>query len=92
MVECFHYPASRFVGKFEGNGVREILLKERVEGSESVSGSDKVVSDETSIGSFTKFGSPWVITCVFQYGRCSVVAGGLKEFSRICSDVGVEPK
>ena len=27
-----------------------------VEGSERVPGSDKVVSDETSIGSFTKFG------------------------------------
>ena len=27
-----------------------------------------------------------------QYGICSVVAGGLKGFSRICSVVGVEPK
>ena len=31
-------------------------------------------------------------TCVIQYGRCPVVAGGLKGFSRIYSDVGVEPK
>ena len=30
--------------------------------------------------------------CVTQYGRRSVVTGGLKGFSRICSDVGVEPK
>ena len=30
--------------------------------------------------------------CVTQYGRRSVVAGGLKGFSLICSDVGVEPK
>ena len=30
--------------------------------------------------------------CVTQYGRRSVVAGGrLKGFSRLCSDVGVEP-
>ena len=50
------------------------------------------VSDETSIGSFTKFGSPWVKACVIQNGRCSVVAGGLKGFSMIFADVGVEPK
>ena len=31
---------------------------EGVEGSERVSGSDKVASNETSIGSFTKFGVP----------------------------------
>ena len=49
--------ASRFVGKFGGNGVCEKRFKEGVEGSERVSGSDKDVSDETSIGSFTKFGS-----------------------------------
>ena len=30
--------------------------------------------------------------CVAHYGRRSVVTGGLKGFSRICSDVGVEPK
>ena len=29
---------------------------------------------------------------VVQYRRRSVVAGGLKEFSRIFSDVRVEPK
>ena len=67
-------------------------MKEGVEGSERVSGSDKDVSDETSIGSFTKFGSPWVKACVIQNGRCSVVAGGLKGFSMICSDVGFEAK
>ena len=32
-------------------------IRKGVEGSESFSGSDKVVSHETSIGSFTKFGS-----------------------------------
>ena len=36
----------------------EIGIKEGVEGSERVSGSDKDVSDETSIGSFINFGSP----------------------------------
>ena len=30
----------------------------RVEGSDNVSGSDKIVSDEMSIGSFVKFASP----------------------------------
>ena len=29
---------------------------------------------------------------VTQYGRRSVAVGGLKGFSRICSDVGVEHK
>ena len=46
--------------------VCEIGVKEGVEGSERVSGSDKNVSDETSIRSFTKFGSPWGKTCVSQ--------------------------
>ena len=32
-------------------------LRKGLRGSESVSGSDKVVSDERSIGSFTKCGS-----------------------------------
>ena len=50
------------------------------------------MSDETSVGAFTKFGSLWVKTCAIQYGRCYVVAGGLKGFFRIFSDVGVEPK
>ena len=50
------------------------------------------MSNETSIGSFTKFGSIRVKPCVIQYGSCFVVAGGIKGFSRICSDVGVEPK
>ena len=92
LVECSRYLASRFVGKFGGNGVREIWLEERVERSESVSGNDKVGSDETAIGSFFKFGSLWVKVCVIQYGRCSVVAGRLKRFSLLCSDAGVEPK
>ena len=38
------------------------------------------------------FGSPCVYECVAQYGRHAVGLGGLKGFSRICSDVGVEPK
>ena len=52
-----------------------------------------------SIASFTKFGSPCVYECVVQYGSRAVGLGGgggggvgLKLFSRICSDVGVEPK
>ena len=28
----------------------------------------------------------------FEYGKRSVDSGGLKGFSRICSDVGVEPR
>ena len=52
-VEFSLYLASRFVVKFGVNGVCEIWVKEGVEGSERVSGSDKFVSDETSIGSFT---------------------------------------
>ena len=38
------------------------------------------------------FGSPCVYECVVQYGGLSVVSGGLKGFSRICCDVGVEPR
>ena len=57
-IEFSLYLASRFVGKFEGKGICEIGVKEGVEGSERVSGSDKDVLDETSIGSITKFGSP----------------------------------
>ena len=57
-VEFSLYLASRFVGKFEGKGVFEIAIKEGVEGCERVSGSDRNVSDGTSVGSFTKFGSP----------------------------------
>ena len=47
-VEFSLYLATRFVGKFEG--VCTIGSKEGVEGSERVSGSDKDVSDETSVG------------------------------------------
>ena len=45
-----------------------------------------------SMGSLIKFGSPCVNECVVQYGSCDFWFGGLKGFSRICSDVGVEPK
>ena len=38
------------------------------------------------------FGLPCVNECVVQYGGRSVVSGGLKLFSRICCDVGVEPR
>ena len=52
-----------------------------------------VVSVEISIGSFIKFGSPCVNECVVQYGSRDVwFGGGLKGLSRVCSDVGVEPK
>ena len=53
---------------------------------------DVVVSVEISIGSLTKFNSPCVNECVVQYGSRDAWFGGLKGFSRICSDVGVEPK
>ena len=63
-----------------------------VDGSDNVSGSDEdvVVSVEISMGSLTKFGSPCVNECVVQYGNRDVWFGGLKGFSRICSDVGVD--
>ena len=57
LVEFSLYLASRFIGKFGGIGVCEIGVKEGVEGRKRVSGSDKYMSDETSLGSFTKFGS-----------------------------------
>ena len=64
-----------------------------VDGSDNVSGSDEdVVSVEISMGSLTKFGSRCVNDCVVQYGNRDVWFVGLKGFSRICSDVGVEPK
>ena len=83
----------KILGKLRWKSVGDIWLKEGVEISESVSGNvDSVVSDETSIGLSTKFGSLWVSVCVTQYGIRSVVAGGFEGFSQICSDVGVEPK
>ena len=91
-VEFSLYLASRFIGKFGVIGVCEIGVKEGVEGSERLSGSDKGVSDETSIGSFIMFCLFLVKACVIQNGRCCVVAGGLKALSLFCSDVGVEPK
>ena len=75
-------------------GGGEIWLIDGVDGSDNVSGSDEdvVVSVEISMGSLTKFGSPCVNECVVQYGNRDVWFVGLKGFSRICSDVGVEPK
>ena len=91
--DCSRYLASRLFGKFKLKGVGEIWLIDGVDGSDSVSGSDDdVVSEEISIGSLVIFGSPCVNECVVQYGSCDVWFGGLKGFSRICSDVGVEPK
>ena len=58
LVKCSLYISFIFVRKFGGNHVVDICLIEGVEGSERVSGSDRDVSDEISIGSFTKFGSP----------------------------------
>ena len=88
------YLASRLFGKFKLKGVGEIWLIDGVDGSDNVSGSDVdvVVSVEISIGSLVKFGSPCVNKCVVQYGSRDFWFGGLKGFSRICSDVGVEPK
>ena len=92
--DCSRYLASRLFGKFKWKGVGEIWPNDGVDGSDNVSGSDDdvVVSVETSIGSFTKFGSPCVNECVVQSGSRAVRLGGLKGFSRICSDVAVEPK
>ena len=48
------------------------------------------LSVEIFFGSFTMFVSPCVYECNVQYGGLSLVSGGLKGFSRICCDVGVE--
>ena len=82
-----------YLEKFKLKG-GEILLIDGVDGSDNVSGSDEdvVVSVEIYMGSLTKFGSPCVNECVVQYGNRDVWFVGLKGFSRICSDVGVEPK
>ena len=91
--DCSRYLASRLFGKFKLKGGGENWLIDGVDGSDNVSGSDEdVVSVEISMGSLTKFGSPCVNECVVQYGNRDVWFGGLKGFSRICSDVGVEPK
>ena len=92
--DCSRYLASRLFGKIKGKGVGEIWLIDGVDGSDNVSGNedDVVVSTEKSIGLFIKFGSPCVNGCVVHYGSRDVWFGGLKGFSRICSDVGVEPK
>ena len=95
--DCSPYLASRLFGKFRGKGVGEIWLIDGVDGSDNVSGSDddvvvSVEMDHWIIGSFIKLGSPCVNDCVVQYGSRDVWFGGLKGFSRICSDVGVEPK
>ena len=68
------------------------LIVEGVEGIDRFSGSDKAVSDEISIDSFTKFVSPCVNDCVIQCGRRCVDVEGLNGFLRTCSDVVVDPK
>ena len=91
--DCSPYLASRLFGKFKGKSVGEIWPNDGVDGSDNVSGNDdSVVSVEVYIGSFTMFRSPCVYECVVQYGGLSLVSGRLKEFSRICCDVGVEPR
>ena len=55
-------------------GVWHVL--EGVESNHFVSVNHKVVSDEISIDSFSKFGSPWANGCVIQCGRRCVEVGG----------------
>ena len=51
-------------------------VSESVDGSDRVFGNDKEVSDEISIGSFTKFGSPLKILYVNQCeSLCDEVGG-----------------
>ena len=58
-VDCSLYRASRLFGKIRGENDDDIGLIDGVEGSDNDSGrDDNVVSEEISIGSFTKFGSP----------------------------------
>ena len=52
-------------------------------GSERISSIVKGVSDEMSIVSFTKLGSPCVKACVIQYGRRYVEVGGEKNFHEL---------
>ena len=63
-------------------------VTEGVDGSDIVSGSDKEVFEEISIGSFTSLGSPWENVWFIQCGSLCDEVGGLKGFSRICSEVG----
>ena len=87
MLCSSRYLSSRLVEKFVGNGL--LLVTEDVGGSDHVSGSDKNVSKEISMGSFTRLGSPSGNVWLIQYGnRCDEV-GGMKGILRICSDVGV---
>ena len=91
--DCSLYRASRLFGKFKGKSVGDILLRDGVDGRESVfCRDDSVVSEGISIGSFTKFGSPGIFECEVQYGKRSVDSGGLKGFSRIYYNVEVEPR
>ena len=92
--DCSRYLASRLFGKFKLKGGGEIWLIDGVDGSDNVSGSDEdvVVSVEISIGSFTKFSSPCVNDVLSNMVVVMLGFGGLKGFSRICLDVGVEPK
>ena len=93
--DCSRYLASRLFGKFKLKGGGEIWLIDGVDGSDNVSGSDEdvVVSVEISIGSLIKFGSPCVMNVLSTMLVVMYVSFvGLKGFSRICSDVGVEPK
>ena len=58
-VGCSLYLVSISCEIFKGKIDGEILLRDGVDGSDSVSGRDEnVVSDEVSIGSLTKLGSP----------------------------------
>ena len=48
-----------------------------VDGSDSVSGrDDNVESEEISVGSVNRLGSPWVYECVAHYSSRSVESGG----------------
>ena len=58
-------------------------MTEGVDGTERVSGNDKEVSDEKSMGAFTKFGSCWENVCVIRCGSLWDEVGGLKGFSQI---------
>ena len=57
-----------------------------------VSSNDNEVSDDISMGSFVKFGSPSGNACVIQCGIHGVDLGELKGFPRIYSEAGVEHK
>ena len=78
-VEFSLYLASRFIGNFGGIVFVNLELKKVLREVKEFQVVTKMFQIKMSIGSFFKFGSPWVKSCVIQNGRCSVAAWGIKK-------------